>query len=45
MSPINIGIIGLSVKGTAWAKIAHLPYLKASSKYKVSASFPPPGFY
>jgi len=35
-SPIKIGIIGLS-RPDGWAAIAHLPYLKATSKYEIVA--------
>jgi predicted dehydrogenase len=34
--PIRIGIIGLSAKG-GWAVFAHLPYLRKSSKYTITA--------
>ena len=39
MSPIRIGIIGLSTTATtSWASSAHLPYLKASNgKYAITA--------
>ena len=39
MSPVRIGIIGLSITAkTSWASSAHLPYLKASNgKYSITA--------
>ncbi|OJD37152.1 oxidoreductase [Diplodia corticola] len=36
MSPIRVGFIGLSATGS-WASSAHLPYLKSSSKYRITA--------
>lgn len=36
MAPIRIGLIGLSAAGS-WASQAHLPYLKATSKYTIVA--------
>ncbi|PRP73178.1 oxidoreductase [Planoprotostelium fungivorum] len=37
-SPIRIGLIGLSASATtAWASIAHLPYLSTSPHYKIVA--------
>ncbi|KAF8846918.1 NAD-binding Rossmann fold oxidoreductase family protein [Acephala macrosclerotiorum] len=35
MAPIRVGFIGLSKTG--WAPGAHLPYLKASDKYEITA--------
>ncbi|CAD0110939.1 unnamed protein product [Aureobasidium uvarum] len=37
MAPIGVGIIGLSAAGGSWGVTAHLPYLKESSKYKITA--------
>jgi len=39
MPPIRTALIGLSTSSdlTNWAAIAHLPYLKQSSKYKITA--------
>jgi predicted dehydrogenase len=39
MSPIRVGIIGLSAAatGTNWAAIAHLPYLSKSPHYTITA--------
>jgi predicted dehydrogenase len=34
--PIRIGVIGLSAKG-GWAVVAHLPYIRKSSKYTIAA--------
>jgi hypothetical protein len=34
-APIRIGFIGLSSRG--WAKIAHLPYLQDTTKFKIVA--------
>lgn len=36
MPPIRIGFIGLSATG-GWAQSAHLPYLRKSSKYSITA--------
>jgi predicted dehydrogenase len=37
MAPIGIGFIGLSAPGAwSWGVSAHLPYLKDSSKYKIT---------
>jgi predicted dehydrogenase len=36
MSPIRVGIIGLNAK-SSWAVGAHLPYLRQSSKYTITA--------
>ncbi|KAK5958471.1 transcription regulator gal80 [Knufia fluminis] len=36
MAPIKVGILGLSTKPSAWATLAHYPYLKTSSHYKVT---------
>ncbi|KAG9856320.1 NAD(P)-binding protein, partial [Aureobasidium melanogenum] len=36
MAPIGVGIIGLSASGYSWGVSAHLPYLKDSSKYKIT---------
>lgn len=37
MAPIGVGIIGLSAPGAwSWGVSAHLPYLKDSSKYKIT---------
>ncbi len=35
MAPIRVGFIGLGAKG--WARGAHLPYLKDSGKYAITA--------
>jgi predicted dehydrogenase len=37
MSPIRLGLIGLTATPGAWANNAHLPYLIQSSKYKIVA--------
>jgi predicted dehydrogenase len=34
--PIRVGVFGLSTSG-GWAATAHLPYLQATAKYKVTA--------
>ncbi|PIG89808.1 hypothetical protein AARAC_005856 [Aspergillus arachidicola] len=34
--PIRVGLIGLSAGG-GWAPVSHLPYLKSSSKYTITA--------
>jgi predicted dehydrogenase len=36
MAPLRVGFIGLSAT-MSWAVFAHLPYLKASSKYEIVA--------
>ncbi|THX19602.1 NAD(P)-binding protein [Aureobasidium pullulans] len=36
MAPIGVGIIGLSAAGGSWGASAHLPYLKDSTKYKIT---------
>ena len=36
MAPIRIGILGLPAAG-GWANVAHLPYLRQTSKYKIVA--------
>lgn len=36
MAPIRVGFIGLSATGS-WASSAHLPYLKSTSKYRITA--------
>ncbi|KAI4721544.1 NAD(P)-binding protein [Aureobasidium sp. EXF-10727] len=36
MAPIGVGIIGLSAAGWSWGVSAHLPYLKDSTKYKIT---------
>ncbi|THX95688.1 NAD(P)-binding protein [Aureobasidium pullulans] len=36
MAPIGVGIIGLSAAGGSWGVSAHLPYLKDSTKYKIT---------
>lgn len=36
MAPIGVGIIGLSASGWSWGVSAHLPYLRDSSKYKIT---------
>lgn len=37
MAPIKVGILGLSTKASAWATLAHYPYLKSSDQYKIVA--------
>lgn len=37
MAPIKVGILGLSTKPSAWATLAHYPYLKTSEHYKIVA--------
>lgn len=37
MAPIRVGILGLSTKPSAWATLAHYPYLKSSEHYKIVA--------
>lgn len=37
MAPIKVGILGLSTKPSAWATLAHYPYLKSSDHYKIVA--------
>lgn len=37
MAPIKVGILGLSTKPSAWAALAHFPYLRSSSHYQVVA--------
>lgn len=37
MAPIKVGILGLSTKPSAWATLAHYPYLKSSPHYKIVA--------
>ena len=37
MAPIKVGILGLSTKPSAWATLAHYPYLKSSTHYKIVA--------
>ena len=37
MAPIRVGILGLSTKPSAWATLAHYPYLKTSTHYKIVA--------
>ena len=37
MAPIKVGILGLSTKSSAWATLAHYPYLKSSAYYKIVA--------
>lgn len=37
MAPIKVGILGLSTKPSAWATLAHYPYLKSSPYYKIVA--------
>jgi predicted dehydrogenase len=39
VSPIRVGLIGLSASptGTGWATSAHLPYLRKSPYYKITA--------
>ncbi|KAK5099613.1 transcription regulator gal80 [Exophiala xenobiotica] len=37
MAPIKVGILGLSTKPSAWATLAHYPYLKTSEYYKIVA--------
>ena len=38
MAPLRIGMIGLSASATtSWAANAHLPYLKATQKYAITA--------
>ena len=36
MAPIRVGILGLSTKQSAWATIAHYPYLKDSKHYQIT---------
>lgn len=35
MAPIKVGILGLSTKPSAWATLAHFPYLKSSEHYQI----------
>ncbi|KAK5081249.1 transcription regulator gal80 [Lithohypha guttulata] len=37
MAPIKVGILGLSTKPSAWATLAHYPYLKSSQHYQIVA--------
>lgn len=37
MAPIKVGILGLSTKPSAWATLAHYPYLKSSEHYQIVA--------
>lgn len=37
MAPIKVGILGLSTKPSAWATLAHFPYLKSSPHYQIVA--------
>ncbi len=37
MKPIRVGIIGLSSKPSAWATLAHFPYLSCSPNYTIVA--------
>lgn len=37
MAPIRVGIVGLSAKPSAWAALAHLPFLLTSPDYEIVA--------
>ena len=37
MFPIRIGFIGLASNDSSWSSVAHMPYLKRSSRYEIVA--------